>query len=430
MTTFTEFVSGAFLPLVLFFTGTYFFSVLSKYIFSPLRIRKAMKSRDLSSLSFSSLWLALGGTLGVGNITGVCAAIAVGGAGTVFWIWICALLSSVIKYCEAVLAVHFRETDGNGNRFGGAYAYIKNALHAPKLAALFALLCIMTSFTMGNITQVKSASDAVYHAFGIPAPLFAFVFFVIVLIICSGGGKLITSFTGVTVPILCIAYVLISLTVIFIFRENIPEVTHRIITEAFTPRAELSGIAAYLCTPALRLGITRGIMSNEAGCGTAPIAYAAGTSDDACGSGLLGVAEVLCDTLLLCTLTAYAVLLSGTALEGSSVSIAYSAFGSALGNGVRYLLGASIFLFALAAVSAWGFYGRSALKFLGMKQPAIAIYSFFFSLSSFVSAFISESVCWSIADLSISIMAIINVPSLFRLFPTVKALTLEYFGSD
>lgn len=427
MSAVTEFVSGAFLPLVLFFTGIYFFCFLSKYIFSPFRLYRALKNRTDDSLSFSSLWLALGGTLGVGNITGVCAAIAVGGAGTVFWIWVCALFSSVIKYSETVLAVHFRETDEKGRNFGGAFSYIKNALKSPRIAGFFALLCIIISFTMGNITQVKSATDAAYYAFGIPAPIFSFIFFVIVLIICSGGGKLITAFTGFTVPFLCVFYIVLSLIVIVAFRENVPEVTARIFREAFTPRAGVSGIAASLCSPALRLGITRGVMSNEAGCGTAPIAYAAGKSTDACGTGLLGIAEVLCDTLLLCTLTAYAVLLSETATQDSSVLTAYSAFSSVLGKGVCPLLGASIFLFALTAVSAWGFYGRSALKFLGMKQPAIAIYCFFFSISSFVSAFISESVCWTLADLSISIMTIINVIALFLLFPTVKKLTKEYF---
>ncbi|MBE6609975.1 MAG: sodium:alanine symporter family protein [Ruminococcaceae bacterium] len=427
MTAVTEFVSGAFLPLVLFFTGIYFFIFLSRHIFSPLKVCRALKKGRDRSLSFSSLWLALGGTLGVGNITGVCAAISVGGAGTVFWIWVCALFSSVIKYAETVLAVHFRETDGNGRRFGGAYSYIKNALKSPRTAVFFAILCVITSFTMGNITQVKSASDAAYYAFGIPTPIFSFLFFVIVLIICSGGGKLITAFTGFTVPFLCVFYVVLSLIVIVALRENIPEVTARIFREAFTPRAGVSGIAAYLCSPAMRLGITRGVMSNEAGCGTAPIAYAAGKSTDACGTGLLGIAEVLCDTLLLCTLTAYAVLLSGTSMQDSSVLTAYSAFSSVLGKFVYPLLGASISLFALAAVTAWGFYGRSAMTFLGMKQPAIAAYCFLFSLSSFLSAFIPESLCWKLADLSISLMAVINVIALFLLFPTVKRLTKEYF---
>ena len=427
MTAISEFISGAFLPLTLFFTGIYFFVFLSKHIFSPFKIYRALKNRNDSSLSVSSLWLALGGTLGVGNITGVCAAIAVGGAGTVFWIWVCAILSSVIKYAETVLAVHFREKDENGQNFGGAFSYIKNALNSPRLAVLFAILCIITSFTMGNITQVRSAADASYFAFDVPNPVFSFVFFVLVLVICSGGGKLITAFTGLTVPFLCVFYVVISLIVIVAFRDNIPEVTSRIFREAFTPRAEASGIAAFLCSPALRLGITRGIMSNEAGCGTAPIAYAAGDSSDACGSGLLGIVEVLCDTLILCTLTAYAVLLSETAFYDASVLTAYSAFSSFFGNGVRYLLGFSIFMFALAAVSAWGFYGRSALKFLGMKSPANAIYCFFFAFSSFVSVFIPEAVCWTIADISISLMAVINIFALFRLFPTVKALTKDYF---
>jgi len=425
----TELISGAFLPVVLFFTGIYFFICISKYVFSPTRVLKSLRSNTTESpLSISSLWLALGGTLGVGNITGVCAAIAVGGAGTVFWIWVCAILSSVIKYTETVLAVHYRENKGQ-TRIGGPFYYIQTALRSPKIASFFAIVCLITSITMGNITQAKAASDAVYYAFEIPKPILSLIFSFLILIICSGGGKLITAFTNFSVPILCLSYVILSSAVIFVFRENIPVVTQSIFREAFTPRAELSGIAAFLCTPALRLGITRGIMSNEAGCGTAPIAYAAGNSDDACGTGLLGIAEVLCDTLLLCTLTAYAVLLSGVTLGDYSVVIAYSAFSSALGNGVKYILGASIFLFALAAVSAWGFYGRAALAFLGTKRSLYTVYCVIFSASSFFSVFLQESLCWTLADISISIMAIINTVALFLLFPTVKELTAKYFKS-
>ena len=202
----TEFVSGAFLPAVLFFTGIYFFICLSKYIFSPARVLNALRSnKKTSPLSFSSLWLALGGTLGVGNITGVCAAIAVGGAGTVFWIWVCAILSSVIKYTETVLAVHYRKNEG-GKHIGGPFYYIQNALRSPKVASFFAVVCLITSVTMGNITQAKAASDAVYYAFEIPKPLLSLIFSVIILIICSGGGKLITAFTNFSVPILCVSF--------------------------------------------------------------------------------------------------------------------------------------------------------------------------------------------------------------------------------
>ena len=423
----TEFISGAFLPAVLFFTGIYFFLCLSKYIFSPSRVAKALRSnKGTSPLAFSSLWLALGGTLGVGNITGVCAAIAVGGAGTVFWIWVCAILSSVIKYTETALAVQYRRCDGS-KYFGGPFYYIKDALHSQKTASLFAIVCLIASFTIGNITQAQAASDAVYFAFKIPKPILSFIFAAIIFIICSGGGRLITAFTNFSVPFLCVFYIILSVSVIFVFRENIPAVTQSIFCEAFTPRAELSGIAAYICSPALRLGITRGIMSNEAGCGTAPIAYAAGNSDDACGTGLLGIAEVLCDTLLLCTLTAYTVLLSEASLSAPSVSIAYSAFSSALGNGVKYLLGASIFLFALSAVSAWGFYGRASLEFLGAKPSLFAAYCVMFSASSFFSSFLNEGLCWTLSDISISLMAIINIIALFLLFPKVKSLTAGYF---
>ena len=263
-------ICGAFLPTMLFLSGAVFFIRIARYVFSPRFFAHTMKNGKKSSLS--SLWLALGGTLGVGNICGVCAAIYVGGAGCVFWIWICAFLSAATKYAETVLAVYYRKTTPDGHSFGGAPVYMRNALGLTLLPNIFCLLCIFTAFTMGNITQVSSAAELAYSAVGVPKYVSALIFGASVLMLTLGKGKSISAFTSKAVPLLCCFYTALCAVNIIAFRDNIAPVTRQILSEALTARAGAGGFIAFITSPALRLGITRGVMSNEAGCGTAPIA--------------------------------------------------------------------------------------------------------------------------------------------------------------
>lgn len=415
-------VCGAFLPAVLFISGIVMFLKIGIYIFSPRFFVRNIRKNEGSSLS--SLWLALGGTLGVGNICGVCAAIYLGGAGCVFWIWVCAIISSVIKYSETVLAIRFRSS-----RHSGAHSYISDALKAPTLAKAFCMLCVITAFTMGNVTQVKAAADFTRLSLKIPTEVSASVFFLSVLMLSLGKGNAIKKFTSKTVPLLCVFYTVCCVAVIIVFRENIGSVTERIFKEAFTPKAGISGFLGYICSPAIRLGITRGVMSNEAGCGTAPIAYAFDTRATPVNSGLLGVIEVLCDTLLLCTLTAYAVMLPKTPLSESSAQSVISAFSSALGRAIVPLLGISVFLFSLASVSAWSFYALQSAAYLGFKKRFHILFSIAFSLTAFLGCYAKENVVWVLADTSVALMAIINILAILLLFGTVNDITKNEYNS-
>ena len=415
-----EYVTGLGLPILLFVAGIFLFSALGKYIFSPGAFKKLFSGDKSSKSSFSALCLALAGTLGVGNITGTAAAIAVGGAGTVFWMWVCAVISSVLKYSETVLAISYREKTPDGKHRGGAYHYIKNGLKSPFWAIIFSVVCLITSLTMGNMTQVRAATDAIDF---LPSAALGATFFVTVLLITLGGGKRISAFSVKVVPPLCLVYSLSALAVIIMNADKLGEVTAFIISEAFTPRAGGVGIAAYLCFPALRLGITRGIMSSEAGCGSAPTAHAQAETDDPVKQGLFGMIEVICDTLVLCTLTAYAVLLSGVPLSGEATDIALSAFSSVLGEPIRILLSIAIFFFALAAVSCWAFYGQESLINLGLGRRALRAYGIIYAFFAFTSCVIPESSRWELSDLSVALMALINITVLLLLSPRVIKIT-------
>ena len=411
-------VCGAFLPAALFLTGAVLFIRLARYVFSPRFFFGSLKSKR-GKEALGSLWLALGGTLGVGNICGVASAVYIGGAGCVFWIWVCALLSAVTKYAETALAIHFRNQNGHG----GAHSYISNGLGAKKLASVFCVLCVITAFTMGNVTQVKSASDFALSALGIPKVTCASLFLITVFLITLGKGRAVKAFTSKAVPLLCLIYVICSFAVIFIYRENVIPLTRQILSDAFEPKAGVSGIMGYLCSPAVRLGITRGVMSNEAGCGTAPIAYASDTTTEPVTSGLLGVIEVLVDTLLLCTLTAYAILLPNCSLYEDSAKTVINAFSSSLGAYIAPVITISVFLFALAAVCAWSFYAEQSALFLGGGNRFHYCFTLLYSLTAFFGCFVSEHLSWFLSDLTVSLMAVINMIAVLLLSSTIKNIT-------
>lgn len=413
-------IAGPGLPILLFTAGTLMLALLLRYLFDLRAIKSSISEKQSSKSSFSALCLALAGTLGVGNITGTTAAIASGGAGAVFWMWVCAVVSSVLKYSETVLAIKYRERWADGSVHGGAYQYIKKGLGSPFLATVFAAVCILTSITMGNMTQVKAASDGIEF---VPSHILGLIFFVLVLFITLGGGKRISSFSVRAVPPLCLVYALCALSVIVTNVDRIGDVTKAIFSEAFTPAAGASGILGYLCAPALRLGITRGIMSSEAGCGSAPMAHARAETENPVRQGVFGIVEVACDTLLLCTLTAYTVLLSDVPLTGEATEIALSAFSSVLGRPVRILLGISIFFFALAAVSCWSFYAQESLFDLGAGKKTVTVYGITFAFFSFMGCVVSESLVWELSDLSVALMALINIIALTLLSSEVVSVT-------
>ncbi|MBR2461161.1 MAG: amino acid carrier protein [Clostridia bacterium] len=399
----------------------------------PVRFLKTLtpqKTKSDSRSPLGSLCLALAGTLGVGNISGVAAAISVGGAGSVFWMWMCSFFCAALKYAEAVLAVKYRIKDLNGEYEGGAHLYIQKAYRLPALGGFFCILCLLGSFTTGNVTQANAAAQSAELALGVDPMLCGVILTVLILIFCRSGSA-IYSFTLRLIPLLCVGYVILCSCVMIKNSDQIGEVTQMILASAFTARAGVGGALGVICNRAVRFGITRGVMSNEAGCGTAPIAHASANTDSPAAQGFLGIIEVLFDTLVLCSLTAYVILLSGVSTDTeSSTSTAINAFTSTLGNAVAVPLAISMLLFALASAAGWNYYGKISLTHLGASKKTLNFYTFFYAICAFFGALIPEGIIWQLSDLSIYTMAFINTCAVLLLIGEVREETKLFVKKD
>lgn len=425
-------VLGSFVPPLLLICGSVCTVRLVRYtvphIIKAFSLFSIKKKNSGEHSPFGAFCLALAGTLGVGNISGVAAAIASGGAGAVFWMWICSVLCASLKYAETVLAMHFRKRGNGGELIGGAHTYISEGLKAPALGAIFCVLCVFASFTTGNITQAKAAAEGIKLALSVPEYICGALLFVLLLFFCRNGSS-IYSFTLKLIPVLCIGYILLCSAVIFKLRTGIPDVTELIFSEAFSFRAGVGGILGCLCSRAVRYGVTRGVMSNEAGCGTAPIAHSSSDIEPPALQGILGIVEVLFDTLFLCTLTAYVILLSGVSIDGAlSTETAVNAFISVLGDACAVPIAVAMFLFALASAASWNYYGRASLSALGVNNITMKGYIFIYSLCAFLGAVIPEGVIWQLSDVSICLMSVINSVAVILLYPIVREETLKLRG--
>ena len=395
----------------------------SGYIKSNTNVNrvKQRKQRDTTERSpFGSLCLALAGTLGVGNISGVASAIAVGGAGAVFWMWVSSLFCSALKYAEVVLAMHFRKKTVDGYYEGGAHLYIKNGLGLGLLASLFCILCVFSSYTVGNITQINAAAQSLRFSFGMNEQICGVVCCFLILFFCR-NGSVIYSFTLRLIPFLCIGYIIISLAVVFSNVELLDDMMKLIVSSAFNLRSGIGGLIGVVCGRAFRIGITRGVMSNEAGCGTAPMAHASSNTHSYVMQGVLGIVEVLFDTLFLCTLTALVILISDVPLGGEFSTVnAISAFSSVIGEWVEAPLALAMLFFAIASAVGWNYYGRVSLSYLGAGKGALFMYLVSYAVCAFFGAGLSEGIIWELSDISIYMMSIINTASVLLLTGFLK----------
>ena len=373
-----EAAAGATVPVLcvmIFASGGYFAALLRLYPFRrPCRLARVFFPagrglRDnLSSLK--AMTLALAGTLGVGNIVGVASALVEGGRGALFWMWVSALFAAVVKYAEIVAAVRTRRCEtipGEGRVYhGGAMYYIKNR-HA---ASLFAVLIIFGSFFIGNILQVKAAGEAVGTVFGVPEIYTSSLIAFVCCIILVGGGKRISGFTAVLIPLLALCYIGASLYIICREASALPSALASVLRDAVSPASVGIGGAGCTMWSAMRYGITRGLFSSEAGCGSAPIAHAEAHCHSPAEQGCYGIFEVFADTSLLCTLSALVIILSpDTALSaggdyGTGIDLVIAAFSARLGSTAGLFISVSVALFALAALVCWAHYATEAIGYL------------------------------------------------------------------
>lgn len=418
------------LPLALLSVGLfYLFRLRAFVLFHPVRAFGAMLGKEKRE-AMHALSMALAGTLGVGNIAGVALAVAVGGAGAVFWMWVSAFFSMFLKYAEIVLAFLYRERGARGREKGGAMLYMRDGIGGRVgkiLSFLFSILCLFCALTLGSSVQANAAAESL-ASLGVP-PLFSGVLLMLFsALVVFGGAHSIQRITSRLIPLLTLFYLFLSLYACFRNAAALPSVFRRILEDAFSPLAAASGAGAFFSLRSVRYGVTRGLLSNEAGAGTAPMAHATAKNTPV-SQGLLGMAEVFIDTFVLCSATAFAVLLAyeePSAAEGG-ITLVLGAFSSLVGAWTRVPLVFSVVLFVYATVICWCFYGESALTYLTGSARARWGYLASFLCSIVVGSVFSGELVWSVTDVSLSLMTLLNLFALLCLSSRVKSETGKVF---
>ncbi|WP_449288408.1 alanine/glycine:cation symporter family protein [Marinobacter salarius] len=381
---------------------------------------------------FQALMTALSATVGTGNIAGVATAVFLGGPGALFWMWLTALVGMATKYSEAVLAVRFREVDERGAYTGGPMYYIRNGLGKKWawLGVLFAIFAAVAAFGIGNTVQANSVADVLETNFNLPHWITGIVLMVLVGLVLIGGIKRIGQVASTLVPFMAIAYILVGLMVLAINAEQIPNAIAMVFTHAFSPVAAEGGFAGAAVWAAVRFGVARGIFSNEAGLGSAPIAHAAAQTKNPINQGMVAMLGTFIDTIIVCSITGLVIISSGAWTSGETgAALTSLAFETGLPGFGNYVVAISLAIFAFTTIIGWSFYGERCIEFLfGVK--AIVPYRVIWILAIPVGATINLGLIWLIADTLNAMMALPNLVALLLLSPVVFKLTREHFEKE
>ena len=428
-------------PIFLFGVGFFYLIRLRGfYLLHPIRCTRLLFARrSAGGISpFRALTVALAGTLGVGNIVGVASAIYFGGAGAVFWMLVSALIAMVLKYAEITLAMGHRHISPGGQPVGGAPYYIRDGLTRaghPRagraVARLFAVLCLVNAVTMGGLLQINAAAGAMKAGFSLPPLLTGGGIALLTVISVKGGAKRISALTERLVPFMTVGFLVVCLAVLILRRARIPEALTAIWADVRHPSAAGAGIGGFLLSKGLRYGVMRGLVSNEAGCGTAPMAHASSDADLPAAQGLFGLVEVFVDTVLLCTVTALCILVSdsGPAAYGEdTVRTAQAAFSSVLGEWAGRFFAVAMLLFAVATIICWAHYGMTCTEYLAGKRPRMRSVARSVYLAMMVGALLfgadtAPTVAWSLADGAIAWMTVLNLLALVLMHREVEEET-------
>ncbi len=426
---------------VLFTVGTKFWPV--RYFGDMWRgtlgtlFKKPAKAQQNGLTPFQAMATALAATVGTGNIAGVATAITAGGPGAIFWMWVSGFFCMMVKYAEIVLAIRFRTKDKNGQWVGGPMEYIKQGMGKrwTWLAVIFAIAGTAASFGVGNITQVNTMADSLRDTFGIPPIITGGLTVLVAGVVIFGGLKVIARVSELLVPFMAGIYIIASLIVIIVKADAILPALHMIIAEAFSPGAVVGGAAGVAVSQAMRLGMTRGLFSHEAGMGSAPIAYASAVTPHPAAQGMWGAMEVFIDTHVICTLTALVVLTTGVWQPNAVVTLdgaplATAGFSAVLGTTGATVVSVCTALFALGSILGWSFYGQRCLTVLFKSEKAYAVAEKVF-LMVYVLILLPGSVMridlvWSMADMLNMVMTMPNLIALVALSGTVFSLIREW----
>jgi AGCS family alanine or glycine:cation symporter len=434
-------VWGPLIIILIIGTGTYL-SINTKF-FSVTKIGYVLKNTLLKMFAkddkgegevtaFQAVATALAATVGTGNIAGVATAIALGGPGAVFWMWLAAVMGMTTKFAEVVLAVNYREKTPDGRYVGGPMYFITNGLgkNWKWLAVLFALFGTFASFGIGCMVQSNSVALSAESTFGVPVMVTGIVLAILTGAVIIGGIKRIGAFTEKLVPFMSAIYIVGGLWLIIANASQLPRAFSLIFTNAFTGTAAVGGFAGTVMMQAIRYGVARGIFTNEAGLGSAPIAHAAATTDHPVRQGLWGVFEVFMDTIVICSITALSIMVTGVWESGESGAVLSAmAFDVGLPGVGKYIVSIGLILFAYSTVLGWEYYGERCLEYLLGTKPIMA-YRIIWVVAVVVGAVGGLTFMWDLADTLNALMAFPNLVAVLMLSPVVFKLTKEFFAAE
>ena len=438
LTSLSDLVWGPFMLMLLVGTGC-ILSIMLRFInvrklLPAIRLAftpgsKTSGEGDISP--FQALTTALSATVGTGNIAGVATAISLGGPGAIFWMWVCAFFGMATKYSEVVLAVKYRRHLPDGTICGGPMHYLTQGLGLKWLGVLFSFFGVLASFGIGNMAQSNSVALALHETFNVPRGLTGIVLATLTALVIIGGIGRIGSFTSKLVPFMAVFYIGFAAFIIVTNLAAIPSVLKLIVTHAFTPCAAGGGFLGATVAQAIRFGFARGVFSNEAGLGSSPIAHAAARTDSPVRQGMIAMVEVCIDTLFICSMTAFVILLAPDVWQSGlqSSSLTTRAFENFLPGVGGYVVAIGLCLFAYSTLVGWSYYGEECIEFL-LGIRARTPYRVVFCALVIVGALQKVEIVWTFSDVTNGAMAIPNLVGLLGLSYVVYQETVRYFNDE
>ena len=380
---------------------------------------------------FQALMTALAATVGTGNIAGVATAIASGGPGALFWMWMTGLVGMATKYGEALLAVKYRVVDDRGEMAGGPMYYLERGLGQKWLGVLFAALTTVAAFGIGNMVQSNSVAHAMQESFGVPLMASGVVIAAATALVILGGIQSIATVSSFLVPVMIVFYILGGLVVLAINWQTLPAIAIYVFKDAFTPAAAVGGFAGATVMQGIRYGVARGVFSNESGLGSAAIAAAAAQSRHPVSQAMVSMTQTFIDTIVVCSITGFTIIATGAWQSGATgAALTTQAFSTGLpGNWGGIIVALSLVMFAYSTLLGWSYYGEKALEYLAGSSRFVTGYRVIWVAAAFVGSVASLDTVWAIADIFNGAMAVPNLIGLVGLTHVIVAETRAYFAS-
>jgi len=427
------------LPLILLLVGTGIFLTIRLHGLQITQLGRALRiafsredTRAAGDIShFKALMTALAATVGIGNIAGVATAIAAGGPGAVFWMWMTAFFGMATKYSEAILAVKYRVVDENGDMSGGPMYYLERGLGLKWLGVLFALFGSLAAFGIGNMAQANTVAHALESSFGVRPEATGLVMAVLTAAVILGGIKRIGNVAGVLVPVMAVIYIVAGIVVLVLNYQAVPGALALILECAFTPTAATGGFAGAMVMQSIKMGVSRGLFSNESGLGSAPIVAAAARTRNPFRQALVSMTGTFIDTIIVCTITGLVIVSTGTWKSGQTgAELTVAAFSSGLpGNSGGVIIAVATVLFAYSTILGWAYYGEKCCEYL-LGIRAVLTYRYLWVIAVFCGALLKLRMVWDFADIMNGLMAIPNLIGLIGLSGVIVAETRRYLAEE